>query len=105
MNNLFLEFIFAFLGTLGFAFIFNVPKRDMPIASLVGGAGWVIYQIAISLGCGIAISCFLGACTVGLTSDIASRSPCHAGLFQIASSSPFFMPSKSRPFKEYSSGE
>ena len=25
------------------------------------------------MGCGIAIACFFGACTVGLTSDIASR--------------------------------
>lgn len=73
MMNLFLEFIFAFLGTLGFALIFNVPLRHIPIASLVGGAGWVVYQIAVSMDCGIAISCFLGACTVGLTSDIASK--------------------------------
>ena len=73
MSNLFLEFIFAFLGTLGFTLIFNVPKRHIPVASFVGGAGWVVYQIAISLDCGIAFGCFLGACTVGLTSDIASR--------------------------------
>jgi len=73
MSNLFVEFLFAFLGTLGFAFIFNVPLRHIPIASFVGGAGWVIYQIAAAGGCGVAIACFLGACTVGLTSDIASR--------------------------------
>lgn len=73
MSNLFIEFLFAFLGTLGFALIFNVPLRHIPVASFIGGAGWVIYQIAVAAGCGVAISCFLGACTVGLTSDIASR--------------------------------
>ena len=73
MSNLFVEFIFAFLGTLGFTLIFNVPLRHIPVASFVGGAGWVVYQIAVSMDCGIAISCFLGACTVGLTSDIASK--------------------------------
>ena len=73
MSNLFIEFLFAFLGTLGFALIFNVPLRHIPVASFIGGAGWVIYQIAVVSGCGVAISCFLGACTVGLASDIASR--------------------------------
>ena len=73
MSNLFIEFLFAFLGTLGFTLIFNVPLRHIPVASFVGGAGWVVYQIASAMGCGIAISCFFGACTVGLTSDIASK--------------------------------
>ncbi len=73
MDNLFLEFIFAFLGTLGFTLIFNVPLRHIPVASFVGGAGWVVFQIADAMGCGVAIACFFGACTVGLTSDIASK--------------------------------
>jgi len=73
MSNVFVEFIFAFLGTLGFTFIFNVPLRHIPVASFIGGAGWAIYHIAVSAGCGIAISCFFGACIVGLSSDIASR--------------------------------
>lgn len=73
MSNLFIEFLFAFLGTLGFTFIFNVPLRHIPVASFIGGAGWVVFQIADAMGCGVAIACFFGACTVGLTSDIASR--------------------------------
>lgn len=73
MSSLFGEFIFAFLGTLGFTFIFNVPLRHIPVASFVGGAGWVVFQIADAMGCGVAIACFFGACTVGLTSDIASK--------------------------------
>ena len=73
MGNLFGEFIFAFLGTLGFTLIFNVPLRHIPVASFVGGAGWVVFQIADAMGCGVAIACFFGACTVGLTSDIASK--------------------------------
>lgn len=73
MINLFFEFIFAFLGTLGFAIIFNVPLRHMPVASIVGGLGWITYHIAIDLGATIPIGCFLGACMVGLSSDMASR--------------------------------
>lgn len=73
MSNLFFEFIFAFLGTLGFAIIFNVPLRHMPVASAIGGLGWVTYHIAMYYGMTIPIACFLGACMVGLTSDIASR--------------------------------
>lgn len=73
MNNMILEFIFAFLGTLGFTIIFNVPLRHMPVASLIGGLGWVTYHMAIDYGTTIPIACFLGACMVGLTSDMASR--------------------------------
>ncbi len=73
MTNLFVEFIFAFLGTLGFTFIFNVPLRHMPVAATIGGLGWVVYHIAMYSGSGIIISCFFGACTVGLASDIAAR--------------------------------
>ena len=73
MIHLILQFIFAFLGTLGFTYIFNVPKKQMPVASAIGGIGWVVYQVAVSSDLGIAASCFLGACAVGLTSDIASR--------------------------------
>lgn len=73
MSNLIIEFIFAFLGTLGFTFIFNVPLRHIPTASIIGGLGWVTYQIAVFYSSPISIACFLGACTVGLTSDIAAR--------------------------------
>lgn len=67
------DFIFAFLGTLGFTLIFNVPLRHIPVASFIGGAGWVVFQIAAAMGSDVVIACFFGACTVGLTSDIASK--------------------------------
>lgn len=73
MTDLILQFIFAFLGTLGFTLIFNVPLRHIPVASIVGGLGWVAYQIAMALGASIPLACFWGACTVGLTSDISAR--------------------------------
>lgn len=73
MSNLIIQFLFAFLGTLGFAIIFNVPLRHMPVASIIGGLGWVTYQVAMSMGSAIPFACFLGSCTVGLTSDLASR--------------------------------
>lgn len=73
MINLIIQFIFAFLGTLGFAIIFNVPAKHMPAASIVGGLGWVVYQISMAAGSSIPFACFLGACTVGLFSDISAR--------------------------------
>jgi len=73
VSNLFLEFIFAFLGTFGFTIIFNVPLRHMAVASFVGGLGSITYHIAMDFGTTITIGCFLGACMVGLASDAASR--------------------------------
>lgn len=71
--DLLFDFFIAFLGTLGFTLIFNVPLRHIPVASFVGGAGWVVFQIAAAMGCGVAVACFFGACTVGLASDLASK--------------------------------
>ena len=73
MSNLLMEFAFAFLGTFGFTIIFNVPVRHMSVAAIIGGLGWITYHAAVSADITIPISCFLGACMVGLTSDIASR--------------------------------
>ena len=44
-----LQLIWAFLGSLGFALIFNVGKRHLPMASLGGLLAWGAYLIAENL--------------------------------------------------------
>ena len=67
------SFIFALFATLGFSIIFHVPYRHIPVAALIGGLGWVTYQLCISQSSSVMFSCFLAACAVGFLSDIASR--------------------------------
>ncbi len=72
-TSLLTQFIYATLATFGFTIIFRVPKKAILTASLIGGFGWLAYQLAASYDFGVVISCFLGACIVALLSDMASK--------------------------------
>ena len=36
----------AFMGTIGYAILFNVPKRFYLCCGMTGAAGWLMYLIA-----------------------------------------------------------
>ncbi len=44
-----LVFIASIAATVGFALLFHVPSKAMPIAGLVGGVGYLFYWIITSL--------------------------------------------------------
>lgn len=71
--HLCMQFLWALMSTGGYCFIFNVPRRHIPMASLVGAAGWLTYQYLVLGGYSSIMACFIGACTVALLSDICSR--------------------------------
>lgn len=73
MMHLFSQFMLAFVATMGFAIIFRVPVRHIPVCVVIGGLGWVAYLITESYLDSPAIACFFGACMVGLCSAIATR--------------------------------
>ncbi len=45
--NLFAQILAAVLGTVGFSIMFSVPREYYPLCGLVGGAGWLIYCLAL----------------------------------------------------------
>ena len=51
----------AFLATIAFAVIFHTPRRELLFTGFTGGAGWLVYLIAGSLGCGVASASFFAA--------------------------------------------
>jgi len=71
--HLLMQFILALLATGGFCVIFRVPIRHISVCALIGAFGWLTEEIAVFYYSSPAIGCFLGACTVGLLSTIASR--------------------------------
>lgn len=73
MMYLALQFILALFATCGFSIIFQVPLRHIPPVAIVGGLGWVCYQITIYYDSSPVIACFIAACLVGFLSDICSR--------------------------------
>lgn len=67
------QFIFAFLGTLGFTIFFNSAKKIMLVTAIVGGLGWSINLLFANLTNSSAIGVFLGAFLVGILGEIAAR--------------------------------
>lgn len=50
IGTLVAQFFLAAAGTLSFAILFACPRRLLPYCALVGGAGWLVYELAVLLG-------------------------------------------------------
>jgi len=68
-----LQFIYSFFATFGFCLIFHVPFRHIVPASLIGAFGWAAYQYLLWLDVSAVLACFMGACVVGVLSEIFCR--------------------------------
>ena len=70
---LYLQFILALFATLGFCVIIRVPLRCLPGCAVVGGIGWIVYEVTFYYLSSPVMGCFIGACVVGLLSTICSK--------------------------------
>ncbi|WP_080904280.1 threonine/serine exporter family protein [Parabacteroides sp. Marseille-P3160] len=60
------DVFFAFFVAVGFAMIFETPKRALPIAGILGGIGHCIRSLMVVYGCELVPSTFCGAVTIGI---------------------------------------
>ena len=67
------QFVFSFLSTIGFAVLFNSPKKSIVHAGLVGAIGWMFYYISFITMDSYVASTFFGALTVGLLGEFLAR--------------------------------
>jgi uncharacterized membrane protein YjjP (DUF1212 family) len=65
--------VFGFLMTIGFCLQINAPKRQMIIASIIGGVGMLVLMGGPLLGQGALLTGFVGACIIATLAEIASR--------------------------------
>ncbi|TCO79035.1 threonine/serine exporter family protein [Marinisporobacter balticus] len=68
-----LQFVFAFLSTIGFAVLFNIPKKAILKASFAGGIGWIAYAFSNNYFHSPIVDSFIGACIVAIISEIFAR--------------------------------
>lgn len=68
-----LQFVFSFFATIGYAVLFNIPKKDIVKASFAGACGWVVYVYFNNGFHSLVFSSFMGACVVALISEIFAR--------------------------------
>ena len=66
------NFIFAFLATLGYSFLFNVPKKCIILASLGGAFGWISFWAMGVNGTAPVTAAFIGASIVAIWGEILS---------------------------------
>ncbi len=68
-----LQLLFAALGTLGFLVIAQAPRRSWFIASLIGGLGYLVYDVLVHLNVNAPLAVFLGCLTACLLGQAAAR--------------------------------
>ena len=76
----------SFLGTIGFAILFNIPSKYYLSAGLTGVAGWMMYML-LTAGFSVssAMATFWGTCVVVLISRMLTvRMRCPITIFLIA---------------------
>lgn len=70
-----LQVFLAFIGTMGFSLIFNVPKKELLYCGIAGAGGWLIYQLVhVTMHEAIVVGILLGAMMVTCISRIISFS-------------------------------
>lgn len=66
-----IELVWAGLATAGFAFLFDLRRKDLPLAVLGAALGWWIYSLFFERG-DVAMAYFAAATVIGLTSEIGA---------------------------------
>lgn len=67
------QFIFAFISTLGFSILFNIPRVSIIKASINGAFGWIIYITLNHVFFSPVIGSLWGALIVGIVGEIFAR--------------------------------
>ncbi|WP_246579337.1 threonine/serine exporter family protein [Alkaliphilus flagellatus] len=64
------NFIYAYLSTIGFAVLFNVPKSSFIKSGFAGGLGWVIYIFTKNLSGSIVGATFVASLVIAIIGEI-----------------------------------
>ena len=74
IERLLLHFVFAFVATICFAILLNVPRRAYLAGGVIGGATWVIYVVMyFHLHVGLAPSNLSAAILIGILAMMAAK--------------------------------
>lgn len=68
--NLLLNLFYSIMSTIGFAVLFNVPRKSLLKAGIGGGVGWTIYYVITQLGLSIVISTLIASLTIALMGEL-----------------------------------
>ena len=85
IHEVIMQVVCPFLGTIGYAVLFNVPKRFYLSCGFTGMAGWLVYQTILSQRISAALASFLGTMAVVCLSRVLSiRKKCPITVFLVS---------------------
>jgi uncharacterized membrane protein YjjB (DUF3815 family) len=67
------EFGLAFVATIGFGLLFNVPRRMLPACALTGAIGLTVRLLTVNLGASLEAGSYVGALMVALMGYLLAR--------------------------------
>jgi len=68
-----LQIFLAFVGTIGFSVIFNVPRKELLLCGVVGAVGWGVYYMLFAISHDYVVAAiFLSAVTITCISRVLS---------------------------------
>ena len=78
------EFLAACVGTVAFALLFQVPKKYYVLCGLIGGCGWVCYELLLP-SCGAPVATFFANTAVVFLSRLcAVKQRCPVTVFLVS---------------------
>ena len=85
-----MTWFYAFLASIGFAVLFNVPRERLFFAGLAGGIEGLAYMIALYFGISETISLLYASICLSLASEVMARIlHCPSTMFLISALIPF----------------
>jgi uncharacterized membrane protein YjjB (DUF3815 family) len=73
LNTLLRDVLLSFVGTLGFALLYQVPRRALLICAGIGMAGYGLRSLLHQIGLDLIIATFLGSLFVGLVGILPAQ--------------------------------
>ena len=85
IHGVIMHMVCPFLGTIGYAVLFNVPKRFYLSCGITGMTGWLLYHAIVSQTLSAAVASFLGTMAVVFLSRVLSvEKKCPITVFLVA---------------------
>lgn len=73
LHTLIQDSLLSFIGTLGFALLYQVPRRALLICAAIGMGGYGLRSLLLQWGMDLVFATFFGALLVGLVGTIPAR--------------------------------
>ena len=68
-----IQFIYAFIATIGYAIFYQLPKKLLMYAGFTGAVGWLVYLALTKIGSSLAFANLAAAIIIAILSEIFAR--------------------------------